>query len=279
MDFGINLEFARSEGMSFEEGLIQSHNAGYKFIEAYVYSDLNIRINSHLNVKTESEYHHINTGQVKVNEIKKLMSNLDLQFSAMNVHTSLIMPQLGVPYMIKAIDLASEVACPIVMSDEGPLPDDWMPVESAFEIFCISLEAVIKHAQKNNILMAVELHNRLTTSPDMLIKLMERFSSQELGINFDTGNSFLAGNDPVEMLRSVADRVVHVHAKDIPSSQLHERGKVTGTRVGVAIGDGVIDFSGIISVLKSAGFDDVISVECDTLEQAKKSLPYLQSLL
>ena len=65
-------------------------------------------------------------------------------------------------------------------------------------------------------------------------------------MNFDTGNSFLAGNDPVEYVRLVASRVVHVHVKDIPASQLPERGKVTGTRVGVAVGEGVVDLRGVL---------------------------------
>ncbi len=50
------------------------------------------------------------------------MQRLGLSFSAFDVHTSLLLPQVGVPYLMKAIDLASEVNCPIVMSDEGPLP-------------------------------------------------------------------------------------------------------------------------------------------------------------
>ena len=49
----------------------------------------------------------------------------------------------------------------------------------------------------------------------------------------------------------IAHRVIHVHAKEIPAAQLGERGRVTGTRVGVAVGDGVIDFAGVIGVLAS----------------------------
>ena len=75
-----------------------------------------------------------------------------------------------------------------------------------------------------------------------------------MGVNFDTGNSFLAGNDPVEYLRGVAGRVVHVHVKDIPAAQLPDRGKITGTRVGVAVGDGVVDLAGIVGVLAAVRY-------------------------
>ena len=119
---------------------------------------------------------------------------------------------------MKAIDLASEVNCPIVMSDEGPLPAGWMPLERGFEIFCISLEAIIRYAEPKGVRVAVELHNALTTRPEYLARLMARFGPGDLGINFDTGNFFLAGNDPVEALKPIAHRVIHVHAKEIPAS-------------------------------------------------------------
>jgi sugar phosphate isomerase/epimerase len=47
----------------------------------------------------------------------------------------------------------------------------------------------------------------------------------------------------------------------------------------VAVGDGVIDFPGILAVLAAAGFDGTLGVECDTLEQAVRSLPRLRALI
>jgi hypothetical protein len=65
----------------------------------------------------------------------------------------------------------------------------------------------------------------------------------------------------------------------IPRSQLDQRGKVTGTRVGVAAGDGEVDLPGIIEVLKNTGYDGVLSAECDTFDQATRSLAYLKALI
>ena len=126
---------------------------------------------------------------------------------------------------------------------------------------------------------ALELHNALTARPDCLRRLLQRFGPDELGVNFDTGNCFLAGNDPVAYAASVADRIEHVHIKDIPASQLSERGRVTGTRVGVVVGQGIVDVAGEVAVLAGAGYAGVLSVECDTLTQAKASLPALTHLI
>ena len=74
--------------------------------------------------------------------------------------------------------------------------------------------------------------------------------SPAIGINFDTGNSYLCGHDPYAWLERVADRLVHLHAKDISAQQsTSERGKVTGTPVGCACGDGVIDWSRVVGHL------------------------------
>ena len=82
------------------------------------------------------------------------------------------------------------------------------------------------------------------------------------------------------MLEAVADKVVHVHAKDISRQQADaERGKVTGTAVGCACGDGELDWHRIVKRLKQAGFKGVLSVECGTEDQAKRSLIYLTKVL
>ena len=104
--------------------------------------------------------------------------------------------------------------------------------------------------------------------------------SPAIGVNFDTGNSYLAGEDPIAWLRHVKDRLVHLHAKDISVTQSDaERGKVTGTPVGCACGDGVIDWAKVIEICKAAPRDIALSVECGTVEQAARSVKHLRKLV
>ena len=80
-------------------------------------------------------------------------------------------------------------------------------------------------------------------------------------------------------LERVLDRLVHLHAKDISVEQSGaERGKVTGTPVGCACGEGVIDWARVIQLCRQAKRDIVLSVECGTIEQAEKSIAHLRSL-
>jgi sugar phosphate isomerase/epimerase len=71
-----------------------------------------------------------------------------------------------------------------------------------------------------------------------------------------------------------------MHAKDIGIQHAEqEKGKVTGTPVGCACGDGVIDWRRVIRILQDAGFDGVLSVECGTPDQAARSLSHLNEIL
>ena len=58
-----------------------------------------------------------------------------------------------------------------------------------------------------------------------------------------------------------------------------ERGKVSGTPVGCACGDGVIDWAKMIDICRGCERDIVFSVECGTVEQAERSIEHLKGLL
>ncbi len=155
-----------------------------------------------------------------------------------------------------------------------------MTEEEVFAIMKINLKSILPMYEANGIYLGVEQHGPYTSRVDRMLRILELVDSPMLKVNYDCGNTYLAGTDPYEMLDAVADRVVHVHAKDISVEHSEaERGKVTGTPVGCACGDGVIDWARIINKLGSVGFSGVFSVECGTEEQAVGSLRYLNGLL
>ena len=102
-----------------------------------------------------------------------------------------------------------------------------------------------------------------------------------IGVNWDTGNSYLAAaEDPYESPIAVRDLVLHVHAKDISYEHSEkERGKVTGTPVGCACGEGVVDWERVLGILEPLDRDIFLSVECGTIDQAERSLAYLTKVI
>ncbi len=113
------------------------------------------------------------------------------------------------------------------------------------------------------------------------MRIVNLVPSPWIAVNWDTGNSYLAGiEDPYQGLEHVRDHVRHLHAKDISIEHAEaERGKVTGTPVGCTCGDGVVDWDRVLSILNPLDRDITLSVECGTIDQAARSLAFLRQLL
>lgn len=79
---------------------------------------------------------------------------------------------------------------------------------------------------------------------------------------------------------AVRDQVRHVHAKDISLEHSErERGSVTGTPVGCACGDGLVDWDKVFGILDPLDREMFISVECGTIDEAARSLTFLTEAL
>jgi sugar phosphate isomerase/epimerase len=162
----------------------------------------------------------------------------------------------------------------VVQITEDMYPPKWMTEQDAYAMMKLNLLAIAETCQENGVYIAVEQHGPYTAKIKSLTRILELVDSPWIRVNYDCGNTFLSGEDPYAMLEAVIDKVVHVHAKDISRKQAEsERGKVTGTAVGCACGDGEIDWNRIVKRLKRAGYKGVLSVECGTQEEAKRIAP------
>jgi inosose dehydratase len=76
---------------------------------------------------------------------------------------------------------------------------------------------------------------------------------ESVGVNLDTGNSWIGGADPVEMAKVFKNKIYHIHWKDLGAEYLEKRGKIFGTGFsGIELGTGIIDIQGVIEVLKDS---------------------------
>ncbi len=270
MDVGINMEFVRSADKSFEKGLAAAAELGYRWVEPMVHNGRELL--------SEAGYFHSFSLDEDPREMKALLEKYGLKASGLSSHAPLMKPDVGVEYLRKAIRFAADLGAPVVNTDEGPKPD-WMNDEEAFQVMKYSLKTILRTAERYGVAVGIEPHQIYSKTRKGLLRIATLVDSPLLKVNFDTGNAFLGGEDPYEFLEAVKDRVVHVHAKDIGGDLLQERGKVTGTPVGVACGDGVIDWTRTVSILRSAGYDGILSVECGTQAQAARSLTHLTQIL
>jgi sugar phosphate isomerase/epimerase len=210
--------------------------------------------------------------------IKRACETEGVQLSGLSSHTPLVKPEIGTEYLKQAVRFAGECGAPVVNSDEGPKPS-WSTEDEDFVLMKYVLHEAAAVAEPRGVFIGIEPHQQYSKTPEGLRRIRGLVDSPALGINFDTGNAYLAGQDPYTWLESVVDDLVHLHAKDISVVQSDaERGKVTGTPVGCACGDGVIDWKRVVEICRQAPRDIVFSVECGTVEQAERSLQHLKAL-
>ncbi|RKX33698.1 MAG: hypothetical protein DRP19_06235, partial [Thermotogae bacterium] len=113
----------------------------------------------------------------------------------------------------------------------------------------------------------IEVHGYFTTNPDLLEKMLNFVDSERLGLNLDTGNSFIAGQDPVEFCKRFVKKIKHVHVKDVSKSLAAAmRGHDTGIGIShSAVGEGVNaeNIKEILKILRDTGYSGVLSIECE----------------
>lgn len=124
-------------------------------------------------------------------------------------------------------------------------------------------------------------------------KLLETFNYRPtLGLNFDPSHLQWQGMDPALFLRDFADRVYHVHMKDV-KVRLDGRSGILGSHIEfgdrrrgwnfVSLGHGDVDFDDIIRELNDAGYDGPLSVEwedsgMERLYGAKEAYEFTRSV-
>jgi len=268
---GANMEFIRREEKPFAWGVTKAAELGFEYIEPMVHWGRELM--------SEAGYYHTVSLYEDPLAIRELCEKHRVKCSAIQAHNPLAQPEISVTYINLAIRFASHLGAPIVNTDEGVKPD-FTDEETDHILMKYSLTKLTRVAERHNILIGLEPHQIYSKRPEGLDKIYNLVKSKSLGINFDTGNAYLAGQDPYTWLAHVRDRLVHVHAKDISVEHSEaERGKVTGTPVGCACGQGVIDWKEIIKILKPVKRQIVLSVECGTVDQAAASLDHLRGLL
>jgi sugar phosphate isomerase/epimerase len=203
-----------------------------------------------------------------------------IKMSGLSAHTPLCKPEISVEYLKQAIRWASDAGAAVVNTDEGPKPE-WTTKEMDYQLMTYTLKEACMVAERYDIKIGLEPHQQYSKSQEGLDSIYYLVKSPAIGINYDTGNSYLAGTtDTYDWLTHVKDRLVHLHAKDISFSQSgEERGKVTGTPVGCACGDGVVDWKRMIEIAKTAPVDIVFSVECGNVPDAIRSFEHLSKLI
>jgi len=277
--------------LSFEEGAKLLSGLGYEGLEIATWADFDVR-----KAATDPAY---------VAEKKAILKKYNLECYALGSHLigqcvgDLWDPRLdgfapsklaGKPEEIRAWAIeemkyvaraAAAMGCKVVTGFMGsPIWKFWYSfpqtseemVEEGFDEIVRLWSPIFDVFDEVGVKFALEVHpTEIAFDYYTAKKLLEKFNYREtLGFNFDPSHLLWQGVKPELFLRDFADRIYHVHMKDVKLN-FDGRTGVLGshitfgdTRRGwnfVSLGHGNVDFDAIIRELNQMGYEGPLSVE------------------
>ncbi|MBI9084192.1 MAG: sugar phosphate isomerase/epimerase [Desulfobacterales bacterium] len=182
---------------------------------------------------------------------------------------------IRVQHTINSLRVAHTLGCGnISVPPGGPL--EKMSRKEALALFHQGLDRVIPEAEALGVRILIE------PEPDLLMErtgeikpFVEEIQSASVGVNFDIGHFFCAGEQPEKAMESLMPWIGHMHIEDIAASREHRH---------LIAGQGAIDFAAVFKAIRMLDYQHDISLELypyvDTPETAgAESLAYLKPLM
>jgi sugar phosphate isomerase/epimerase len=225
--------------------------------------------------------------QANPRALRRYLDDKGLKVSQMDGSFPMMGPDgstFGVQYAQQTIRFAAELDCPMVDTVDGALEIPGFSKEEVFRITCDNYRQILPWAEDYNVIINVEPHGPYTSDGDFMERLFEYFESEYLRFNMDTGNSFIAGLDPVEYIKRFRKYLTHAHIKDVSEGLAAAvRGEETGIAVSeVPVGGGVNaeNIKKCIEFLKETDWNGGVSIECfGSDENTRLSVEFMRGLI
>ena len=170
-----------------------------------------------------------------------------------------------------------------------------LAIDEGVRLAAESIEACLPYAADRGITLVIENHYKddfweypeFAQKMDVFCALVDRIRHPAFGVNYDPSNTYLAGEDPLDLLRRVSHRVVTMHASDrsLISGTIDDLRREETGALGYAkrlrhgeIGKGLNDYDAIFRELKSRGFAGWISIEdgVSGMDELERSVAFVR---
>jgi len=171
----------------------------------------------------------------------------------------------AVRYVQRAIQFAHAIGCPRVVTTDGQFKPKEYTDEEVLSFAKENYRQILEWAEDYEIIINIEPHGPYTTNPEIMERMLNFFDTPWLRMNFDTGNTFIAGQDPPTFLKRFLPKLSHMHVKDVAPELEADRGESTGIGTSyVSIGKGINadNIKECIKIIKKSDWDGVLSIEC-----------------
>jgi sugar phosphate isomerase/epimerase len=202
--------------------------------------------------------------------LRRKMDRYGVAFSQIDAAFPLSTPEgagIGAEYVLHTIRWAKLAGCQrIDTTDDHKRPEGVTDREAMSQMRRI-YQRILSVAEAYQVTVNIEPHGYYTTKPDFLAEMLSFVDSPYLCLNMDIGNVFIAGQEPVEFVERFADKISHVHVKDVSAAVTDEsRGELTGIAGShCAIGEGMNaeNVRRCVEMLADRGYRGVLTIECE----------------
>jgi len=189
--------------------------------------------------------------------------------------------------------LASGADCMVLAASTGDTGYDDRPAldELGWKTMVAHLDQLADHAERRGV--TASLHPHVGTMVERSSEVVRVLEASRVGLCLDTGHLTVGQCDPVSLATTYADRVSHVHLKDVDATLAQQ--VITGelafqdaVRAGMfcPLGQGDVDIAALVRELEVAGYDGWYVLEqdvmldddgqaADTTEHVRSSLDFL----
>jgi sugar phosphate isomerase/epimerase len=170
--------------------------------------------------------------------------------------------------------------------------------EQGVEWVIEAIQEMIPIARENDVVLGMENHYKdsqwkykeFALKMDVFLEIVNAIPERKyFGIQYDPSNAIVAGDDPIERLNKVRDRVVSMHASDRyflngeqprPTSDSKETVGYNSNLVHGVIGKGLNNYERIFEILSQRGFSGWVSIEdgLHGLGEMQESIHFLECL-
>ena len=156
----------------------------------------------------------------------------------------------------------------------GRVDNSMMLSEEQWKVFAHAADRIARAVKEEYGLRTVFHHHcaGFIETPEEIDQLMELTDPHLLGLCLDMGHYAFGGGDPLMAIEKHKERIWHVHFKDydpLAAQAAKEEGEdyFGALKRGVfcELGEGIVDFQSIVSLLKKLNYKDWIVVEQDVL--------------
>jgi len=153
----------------------------------------------------------------------------------------------------RALALAKELGAPSIQTEPGGPLGQGQTWDDAAEMFYEEFMPCVELAEKLETFLLIEPEPGLMIETfEQYLRFVDRVDSPWVGLNFDIGHAYCAGQDPQNWIARMAEHTKHYHIEDIAASREHAH---------LVPGRGAIDFAAVFREIAGTGYRGWVTVE------------------